>query len=153
MNNWFGNIGVSRKLALGFGAVLVLTLVLAWTGWGSLGSVIQRSGWMTQIAQLNNNLTDLRIARLQFMLANADQTSTERLDRNLGIYLAQQTKLLNTFKNPVNLAMLKEQAGYNELYQHSLNDMRKGYAQANGANQTIEDNAARLGELTTQVSA
>ena len=152
MHRWFANISVSRKLALGFGAVLALTLVLAWNGWGSLGSVIQRSGWMTEISQLNNTLTDLRIARLQYMLANADQTSTERLDKNLGIYLAQQTKLLNTFKNPVNLAMFREQAGYNELYQHSLNDMRKGYAQANAATRTIEDNAARLGELTAQVS-
>ncbi len=50
MNNWFGNISVSRKLVLGFGVVLALTLILAWIGWGSLGSVIQRSGWMTQIA-------------------------------------------------------------------------------------------------------
>jgi len=32
MNNWFANIGVSRKLALGFGAVLVLTIILAWNG-------------------------------------------------------------------------------------------------------------------------
>lgn len=98
MNNWFANIGVSRKLALGFGVVLALTFILAWNGWGSLGSVIQRSGWMTEISQLNKTLTDLRIARLQFMLANGDAESTERLDKNLGIYLAQQTKLLDTFR-------------------------------------------------------
>ncbi|MCQ4288113.1 methyl-accepting chemotaxis protein [Pseudomonas stutzeri] len=153
MNRWFGNIGVSRKLTIGFGAVLILTLVLAWIGWGSLSSVIQRSGWMTQIAQLNNDLTDLRIARLQLMLANGDATTSARVDQTLDIYLTHQTKLLNTFKNPVNVAMLKEQAGYNELFRRSLNDMRQGYALANDARQTIDDNAARLGELTTQVSA
>ncbi|WAD28409.1 methyl-accepting chemotaxis protein [Pseudomonadaceae bacterium T75] len=153
MNNWFGNIGVSRKLALGFGAVLALTLVLAWNGWGSLGSVIQRSGWMTEIVQLNDNLTDLRIARLQYMLANGDSESTKRLDQKLDIYLAQQTKLLNTFKNPVNVAMFKEQAGYNELYQRSLNDMRQGYARANGAKQTINDAAGQLDELTARMSS
>jgi len=153
MNRWFGNLGVSRKLTIGFGAVLILTLVLAWIGWGSLSSVIQRSGWMTQIAQLNNDLTDLRIARLQLMLANGDATTSARVDQTLDIYLTHQTKLLNTFKNPVNVAMLKEQAGYNELFRRSLNDMRQGYALANDARQTIDDNAARLGELTTQVSA
>ncbi|WP_313090910.1 HAMP domain-containing methyl-accepting chemotaxis protein [Stutzerimonas nitrititolerans] len=153
MNNWFGNISVSRKLVLGFGVVLALTLILAWIGWGSLGSVIQRSGWMTQIAQLNNNLTDLRIARLQYMLANGDSESTKRLDQKLDIYLAQQTKLLNTFKNPVNVAMFKEQAGYNELYQRSLNDMRQGYARANGAKQTINDAAGQLDELTARMSS
>ena len=153
MNNWFGNIGVSRKLALGFGAVLALTLVLAWNGWGSLGSVIQRSGWMTEIVQLNDNLTDLRIARLQYMLANGDSESTKRLNQKLDIYLAQQTKLLNTFKNPVNVAMFKEQAGYNELYQRSLNDMRQGYARANGTKQAIDDAAAQLDELTARMSS
>ncbi|MBE7375029.1 HAMP domain-containing methyl-accepting chemotaxis protein [Pseudomonas lopnurensis] len=153
MNRWFASIGVSSKLALGFGAVLVLTLVLAWNGWVSLGSVIQRSGWMTQITQLNNKLTDLRIARLQFMLAKGDAKTTERLDDTLATYLSEQTKLLNTFKNPVNVAMLKEQAGYNELFRRSLEDMRQGYALASGATTTIEDNAARLGELAVDVSA
>lgn len=152
MNNWFGNIGVSRKLSLGFGAVLILTLILAWNGWGSLGSVIQRSGWMTEISHLNNTLTGLRIARLQFMLANGDTESTERLDKNLGIYLAQQTKLLNTFKNPINVAMLKEQAGYNELYQHSLNDMRQAYVVANGSQRTIDAAAVKLSDLTGAIN-
>lgn len=81
MNEWFANIGVRKKLALGFGAVLTLTLILAWNGWGSLGSVIQRSGWMTDISLLNKTLTDLRIARLQFMLASGDAVSAERLDK------------------------------------------------------------------------
>ncbi|WP_415844129.1 methyl-accepting chemotaxis protein [Stutzerimonas zhaodongensis] len=153
MNKWFGNVGVSRKLAMGFGAVLVLTVILAWSGWGSLGGVIQRSGWMTEISHLNNTLTGLRIARLQFMLANGDTESTERLDKNLDIYLAQQTKLLNAFKNPVNVAMLKEQAGYNEQYQRSLGDMRQAYAQANGAQQTIDRDAVRLSALTDAINA
>lgn len=153
MNKWFGNVGVSRKLAMGFGAVLVLTVILAWSGWGSLGGVIQRSGLMTEISHLNNTLTGLRIARLQFMLANGDTESTERLDKNLGIYLAQQTKLLNTFKNPANVAMLREQAGYNAQYQRSLNAMRQAYARANGAQQTIDSDAVRLSALTDAINA
>src|SRR5690606_28242548 len=104
-------------------------------------------------AQLNNNLTVLRIARLQYMLANGVSESTKRLDQKLDINLAQQTKLLNTFKNPVNVAMFKEQAGYNELYQRSLNDMRQGYARANGAKQTINDAAGQLDELTARMSS
>ncbi len=153
MNRWFGNIGVSRKLALGFGAVLALTLILAWSGWASLGSVIQRSSLMTEISQLNNTLTNLRIARLQFMLASADAESTDRLDKNLQIYLAQQTKLLDTFSNPANMAMLKEQAGYNEQYQHSLNDMRQGYARTNESQRVIDAAAARLDTLTSAIKA
>ena len=153
MNNWFGNVDVSRKLSLGFGAVLILTLILAWNGWASLGSVIQRSGWMTEISQLNSTLTGLRIARLQFMLANGDTESTERLDKNLDIYLNQQTKLLGTFKNPVNVEMLREQAGHNEQYQHSLSDMRRGYAAANGSHREVDAAAAKLSELGGAIKA
>ena len=152
MHNWFANMGVSRKLALGFGAVLTLTVILAWSGWGSLGGVIQRSGWMTDISQLNKTLTDLRIARLQFMLANGDSESTARLDKNLSVYIAQQTELLNTFKHPADAALLKEQAGYNAQYQNSLNDMRRAYAQANDARTSIEAAASRLHELTAGVT-
>ncbi|MHB8820911.1 MAG: methyl-accepting chemotaxis protein, partial [Pseudomonadaceae bacterium] len=152
MHNWFANMGVSRKLALGFGAVLTLTLILAWSGWGSLGGVIQRSGWMTDISLLNKTLTDLRIARLQFMLANGDSESTARLDNNLAVYIAQQTELLNSFKHPADAALLKEQAGYNAQYQNSLNDMRRAYAQANDARASIEAAASRLHELTAGVT-
>lgn len=153
MNTWFANIGVRRKLALGFGAVLVLTLALAWIGWGSLNSVIERSGWMTQIAQLNEKLTNLRIARLQFMIARGDAKTTARVDEVLDIYLSEQTRLLGIFKNPTDIAMFKEQAGYNELFRLSLEDMRQGYARANGATRTLEDNAAELSEITAGVSA
>ncbi len=65
MNSWFGNISVNLKLGLGFGLVLVLTSILALTGWTSLGSLIDRSNWMSDITQLNASLTKLRIVRLQ----------------------------------------------------------------------------------------
>ena len=37
-----GNLSVNRKLSLGFGLVLVLTLLIAATGWNGLVSVIDR---------------------------------------------------------------------------------------------------------------
>ena len=75
MNSWFANISVNLKLGLGFGLVLVLTGLLALTGWTSLGSLIDRSNWMGDIGQLNKDLTDLRIARLQYMIANGDDAA------------------------------------------------------------------------------
>lgn len=46
MKNWFADIGMTRKLAIGFGSVLLLTAALAVSGWLSLGSVTQRSALM-----------------------------------------------------------------------------------------------------------
>ncbi|HCL52562.1 MAG TPA: methyl-accepting chemotaxis protein, partial [Pseudomonas sp.] len=65
MNSWFANISVNLKLGLGFALVLILTGLLALVGWTSLGGLIDRSNWMSDIGQLNKDLTDLRIARLQ----------------------------------------------------------------------------------------
>jgi len=147
MNNWFANMGVSRKLSVGFGAVLILTLILAWSGWSSLASVTQRSGWMSEISLLNKTLTDLRIARLQFMLADGDTVTSERLDRTLTAYRDHHSLLLEQFEDPADLAQLREQAGYNDGFAQALGDMRQAYAQAHAANQSIEENAARLADL------
>ena len=153
MNKWFANIGVSRKLSVGFGAVLALTLILAWSAWSSLSSVIHRSDRMTDIAELSDSLTGLRIARLQFMLSEGDAVTSERLDKTIASYRDRHSQLLNRFVNPINIALLEEQAGYNEAFVRSLSDMRQGYAQANAANQSIEQNATRLGELGAQLHA
>lgn len=147
MNTWFANLSVTRKLALGFGLVLALTLALAWAAWTGLGSVIQRSAWMSEITQLNTTLTNLRIARLQFMLAKGDAPSSERVLNNLAAYLQQQKKLLGSFTNPVNVKLLQEQDGYNQEYQRSLAGMRIAYAAAETARREVTGETQQLGEL------
>jgi methyl-accepting chemotaxis protein len=147
MNTWFANLSVTRKLALGFGLVLTLTLALAWVAWTGLGSVIQRSTWMSDIAQLNTTLTNLRIARLQFMLAKGDAASSDRVLSNLDIYLQQQKKLLGSFTNPVNVKLLQEQDRYNQDYQRSLGGMRAAYAAADAARRQVAGETQQLGEL------
>ncbi|MBE7927244.1 HAMP domain-containing methyl-accepting chemotaxis protein [Pseudomonas saudiphocaensis] len=146
MNNWFANIGVSRKLSIGFGAVLILTFIVAWTGWSSLYSLIQRSGSMTEIAQLNNALSDLRIARLQYILAEGDSASTERVDKFLANYRSNHREMIRHFDNPADQALLKEQAGHNEGFEQGLNMMRQAFAQSNAANQSIEQSARVLSD-------
>lgn len=141
MNEWFGNISVNRKLGLGFGLVLALTVVLAVTGWTSLGSLINRSMWMGDIAKLDAALTKLRVARLQYMIANGDETIAATVQTTLEGFSAQQKSLLNTFKSPENVKLLNEQAGQIEAYQKSLNAMRAGYLASNSARTDMGSNA------------
>ncbi len=141
MNEWFGNISVNRKLGLGFGLVLALTVVLAVTGWTSLGSLINRSMWMGDIAKLDAALTKLRVARLQYMIANGDETIAATVQTTLEGFSAQQKSLLNTFKSPENVKLLNEQAGQIEAYQKSLNAMRAGYLANNSARTEMGSNA------------
>ncbi|KAA0944948.1 MULTISPECIES: methyl-accepting chemotaxis protein [unclassified Pseudomonas] len=149
MNQWFGNISVNLKLGLGFGLVLVLTSILALTGWTSLSGLIDRSNWMSDITQLNASLTKLRIVRLQYMLANGDETVAQNVQTSLDGFVAQQQKLLNSFKSPENLKLLNEQKSIITAYQQSLNKMREAYRAGNAARQTMGDRADAAGALIT----
>lgn len=141
MNSWFGNISVNMKLGLGFGLVLVLTCLLALTSWTSLGGLIQRSNWMSDITQLNAGLTKLRVTRLQYMLTNGDETAAQNVQTTLDGFVAQQNALLNSFKSPENVRLLKEQSAVISAYQVSLNKMRSAYRTGNTARDAMGTNA------------
>ncbi|SDB09395.1 methyl-accepting chemotaxis protein [Pseudomonas sp. NFACC23-1] len=141
MNSWFGNISVNMKLGLGFGLVLVLTCLLALTSWTSLGGLIQRSNWMSDITQLNAGLTKLRVTRLQYMLTNGDETAAQNVQTTLDGFVAQQNALLSSFKSPQNVKLLKEQSAVINAYQVSLNKMRSAYRTGNTARDAMGANA------------
>ncbi|SNT09027.1 methyl-accepting chemotaxis protein [Pseudomonas japonica] len=142
MNSWFANLSVNRKLGLGFGLVLALTGLLALAGWSSLGSLIQRSNWMSDITRLNSDLTNLRIARLQYMIANGDDASAGNVQVKLNAFSQQLEHLLKTFKSPENLKLLQATAQVMADYQVSLDKMRAGYKNTLAARASMEAAAA-----------
>ncbi|HEX4549976.1 MAG TPA: methyl-accepting chemotaxis protein [Pseudomonas sp.] len=152
MNSWFGNISVNMKLGLGFGLVLALTCVLALTGWTSLGGLIDRSNWMSDITQLNAGLTKLRVVRLQYMLTNGDETAAQNVQTTLESFAAQQQALINKFKSPENVKLLKEQAATIAEYQTSLNKMRNAYRTGNSARDVMSVNADTAYNLIESIS-
>ncbi|QVM92078.1 methyl-accepting chemotaxis protein [Pseudomonas entomophila] len=153
MNSWFANISVNLKLGLGFGLVLVLTGLLALTGWNSLGSLIDRSNWMSDITQLNSDLTNLRVARLQWMLTNGDDASAANVQAKLDAFGSQQQHLVNTFKSPENLKLLREQGQSISEYRVSLEKMRQGYKTTLTARDAMNQAAARANEAIEAISA
>ena len=153
MNSWFANISVNMKLGLGFGLVLVFTAILALTGWTSLGSLIDRSNWMSDITSLNSQLTKLRVTRLQYMVANGDDKVAETVQVSLDGFKNYQQKLLATFKAPENVKMLEELGRVIADYQKSLNDMRNGYRSSNAARQEMTAHAAKGEALIEQILA
>ncbi|WP_347928051.1 methyl-accepting chemotaxis protein [Pseudomonas helvetica] len=151
MNSWFANISVNLKLSLGFGLVLALTCILALTGWTSLGGLIDRSNWMSDITQLNAGLTKLRVTRLQYMLANGDETVAQTVQTALDGFKAQQQKLLSSLKSPENLKLLNEQGTVIDAYQQSLNKMRSAYRTVSSVRQTMGENAESANTLINDI--
>ncbi len=152
MNSWFGNISVNLKLGLGFGLVLALTCILALTGWTSLGSLIDRSNWMSDITQLNAGLTKLRVVRLQYMLANGDETIAQNVQTTLEGFSAQHQAVLAKFKSPENIKLLKEQGAVIDAYKTSLNKMRGAYRAGNGAREVMTANAETANTLINDIN-
>nr|WP_248918561.1 methyl-accepting chemotaxis protein [Pseudomonas entomophila] len=153
MNSWFANISVNLKLGLGFGLVLVLTGLLALTGWNSLGSLIDRSNWMSDITQLNSDLTNLRVARLQWMLTNGDDASAANVQAKLDAFGSQQQHLVNSFKSPENVKLLREQGQSISEYRVSLEKMRQGYKTTLAARDAMNQAAGRANEAIEAISA
>ncbi|KJH87838.1 chemotaxis protein [Pseudomonas fluorescens] len=153
MNSWFGNISVNMKLGLGFGLVLVLTCLMALTSWTSLGGLIDRSNWMSDITQLNAGLTKLRVVRLQYMLANGDETVAQNVQTTLDGFVAQQNALLSSFKSPANVKLLKEQSAVISAYQVSLNKMRSAYRTGNAARDVMGTNAEAAYKLIEAIDS
>ncbi|MDI9779517.1 methyl-accepting chemotaxis protein [Pseudomonas putida] len=152
MNSWFANISVNLKLGLGFGLVLVLTGLLALTGWTSLGSLIDRSNWMGDIGQLNKDLTDLRIARLQYMIANGDDAAAANTQAKLDAFSKQQQYLVTTFTSPANVVLLKELGQTISEYKVSLNKMRAGYKSSLAARDAMNVSAAKADQAMEALS-
>ncbi|RMV63547.1 Methyl-accepting chemotaxis protein, partial [Pseudomonas syringae pv. pisi] len=145
MNSRFANISVNMKLALGFGTVLFFTAVLALVGWTSLDKLIYRTDRIGDITRLSDNLTTLRIARLQYMLTDGDETAAQNMQGKLDVFKAQQQSLLVSFNNPVNLKPLRELADVTRDYEASLNSMRAAYqAGANVRNEMTANGTAAM---------
>ncbi|MBC2655019.1 methyl-accepting chemotaxis protein [Pseudomonas sp. MSSRFD41] len=152
MNSWFANISVNLKLGLGFGLVLALTTVLALTSWTSLGGMIDRSNWMSDITQLNIGLTKLRVTRLQYMLTNGDETAAQSVQATLDDFSAQQKKLLTSFQSPENIKLLQGLGATIAAYQDSLNKMRNAYRTGNAARQAMNQNADDANDLINGIN-
>lgn len=113
-----GNVSVNRKLSIGFGLVLVLTLLITFTGWTGLGDVINRGDKLGFISSLNGLTKDLRLARLDFDMRRGEQGTDAvtglltQLDNGLKTaqtlieqpddkaLVEQQLEALNQYKRP-----------------------------------------------------
>ncbi len=153
MNSWFSNISVNMKLALGFGLVLVFTAILALVSWTGLGKLIDRSNWMSDIGALNAQLTKLRVARLQYMVANGDEKVADTVQASFDGFKSQIDYLLKTFKSADNLRMLNQLSQVSSAYQQSFNDMRTGYKTSNQARADMAIQAQKAAELVDQTLA
>ena len=151
MNAWFGNISVTLKLALGFGLVLLLTMALALVGWTSLGSVVQRSERMADVNGLTHTLTDLRVARLQYLIANGGEEEGKEVQRQIQALAGRQQDLLPRFRNAENQRLLNQQIELMTQYQQAFDKTNAAYLTTRQTRTAMVELAERADEMIDRV--
>jgi methyl-accepting chemotaxis protein len=157
MNSWFANISVMLKLAMGFTVVLVLTILLAATGWSSLNKMIDRTDRMTSITELNTRLDHLRRARLQYLVDKGDEQKGALIQTSLEQFIAQQKTLAQQLRSPENLQKLAQIGEASTRYQTALNAMREAYRNDAAMRKEMGVNAVKgaalIGKIIDDVEA
>ncbi|MEN0106121.1 MAG: methyl-accepting chemotaxis protein [Pseudomonas sp.] len=129
MFGWLSNISVGAKLALGFGLVLLLTLLITLSGWVGLSSVLERGDKLAAISKLGAVAREVQITRLSYELNNdaAHQAAvTDNLDKlDAGIRDGNQR-----MKMPSDLALLKQAADASSQFRQALSQLGQGNASA-----------------------
>lgn len=145
-----GNVSVNRKLSVGFGLVLLLTLLITFTGWTGLSGVISRGDKLGFISSLNELTKDLRQARLDYEMRRGEQGPglvnelMEKLDSGLKTARSQ-------IEQPADVAIIDEQLAAVAKYRQAFGAMVQAGAHREDARSKLgatADNAvARVSEI------
>ncbi|MEW5711350.1 methyl-accepting chemotaxis protein [Pseudomonas sp. SB113] len=145
-----GNVSVKTKLAMGFGLVLILTLVTTFTGWTGLGSVISRGDKLGYISSLNELTKDLRLARLDYEMRRGEQgtAAVNELMSKLESGLKTADTLID---QPADNLLVDEQLAAVAQYKRAFDDMAQAGANRENARSKLGDTAdnavLKIGEI------
>ncbi|MEJ8862997.1 methyl-accepting chemotaxis protein [Pseudomonas jessenii] len=145
-----GNVSVKRKLGISFGLVLLLTLLITFTGWSGLSGVTSRGDKLGFIASLNDLTKDLRIARLGYEMRRGEQ-GPGAVNDLLGKLESGLQTARGLIEQPADTAMVDQQLAAVAEYRRAFNDMTQAGAQREDARSKLgatADNAvARVAEV------
>lgn len=116
---YLGNLSVNLKLGIGFGLVLLLTLLIAATGWFGLSRLIERADKITSISVLDDRMRDLRIARQAFELQKGS-TGAEQVTRVLDQLDADLAAAHDTVVRADDIALLEQEMAVAQTYRQEF---------------------------------
>ncbi|CAI8896862.1 Methyl-accepting chemotaxis protein McpQ [Pseudomonas sp. IT-P44] len=145
-----GNVSVNRKLGVGFGLVLLLTLLITVTGWTGLSDVVNRGDKLGFIASLNELTKDLRLARLDYEMRRGEQ-GPGAVNDLLGQLDTGLKTARTLIEQPADAAMVDQQLAAVSEYKQAFAAMTQAGANREDARSKLgatADNAvARVGEV------
>ncbi|WP_294737759.1 methyl-accepting chemotaxis protein [uncultured Pseudomonas sp.] len=145
-----GNVSVNRKLGIGFGLVLILTLLITFTGWTGLSGVISRGDKLGYISSLNGLTKDLRLARLDFEMRRGEQGTgaVNDLITQLDTGLKTAAELI---EQPDDKLLVEQQQDALGQYKKAFGSMVQAGLKREGARSKLGDTADNAVAKTNEV--
>ncbi len=101
------NFKVGVKLGLGFGAVVLLTVIIAIIGIRSLDSLVSRSEKAILAGHLLDDVNSIRNLRVRFR-ESGDPAIVEQANRSVQDLVQDATRLQGTFSDPVDIDLTRQ---------------------------------------------
>ncbi|NWA06709.1 methyl-accepting chemotaxis protein [Pseudomonas gingeri] len=135
-----GNVSVNLKLGIGFSLVLLLTVVITFTGWTGLSSVISRGDKLGYISSLNLLTKDLRIARLDYEMRKGEQGPGVVSDL-LGKLESGLQSARKQVETPESITLIDQQLAALTEYKRAFADMIQAMQNRESARSALGANA------------
>ncbi|WJD62355.1 methyl-accepting chemotaxis protein [Pseudomonas kurunegalensis] len=145
-----GNVSVNRKLGLGFGLVLLLTLAITLTGWHGMDSIIDRGDKLGNISVIQQNTQELRIARQHYQ-RQRDEASVAELEKALTSLDRQVQLMLGQIELPADRQRLEQQREAVRIYQQSFNELKQAGQRREASRGVLGDSADKAADLIGRV--
>ncbi|PYB78686.1 methyl-accepting chemotaxis protein [Pseudomonas soli] len=154
MYRWFaqslGNVSVNRKLGIGFGLVLLLTLGITFTGWLGIDSVTSRGDKLGNISVIHQYTQDLRLARLAYERSR-DDASVAELEKALANLERQVQFMIGQIELPADRQRLDKQQDAVRQYQQAFAELRQAGQRREASRGTLGDSADKAADLIGKV--
>lgn len=145
-----GNVSVNRKLGLGFGLVLLLTLAITLTGWHGMDSIIDRGDKLGNISVIQQYTQELRIAR-QHYERRRDDASVAELEKALANLDRQVQLMLGLIELPADRQRLEQQREAVRTYQQAFNELKQAGQRREASRGVLGDSADKAADLIGRV--
>ena len=145
-----GNVSVNRKLGLGFGLVLLLTLAITLVGWHGMDSIIDRGDKLGNISVVQQYTQELRIAR-QLYDRRRDDASLAELEKALGNLDRQVQLMLGQIEQPADRQRLEQQREAVRIYQQAFNELKQAEQRREASRDVLGSSADKVVELIGRV--
>lgn len=147
-----GNISISLKLALGFGLVLSLSMVIASTGWQALNASLERSQKLTLLSHLAVIGEELRAERIVYRTLN-DPASLVKIGLHMEKIDHLLTDLLPRFSDPVNQRQLQESRLFATSFKTALSGLEDLIKHRESAREQLKRGSTQASDTLAQLAS